>query len=89
MTVNLTFVIEEAGILRFDVSDSEGLISEKIDLTLKYWESRTSYNVWSKPHDYFQNSGAYIFCPADGQLKAEFYTKLMNHTKIDKDTFVF
>lgn len=86
--MKLTDTDREQGVLKFAITDREGLLDEKFEVSIKYWEGRASFNKWHTPHDYFQNSGAYIFCPADGQYAPLPYTKLVNSTKIGNDTFI-
>lgn len=75
------------GILRFNVLNEKLAMNETVDMTLKYWEGKASFNNWNNVN--VQNSGAYIFIPATGQFEALPYTSLIKRTKLSDDTFVF
>ena len=45
--------MEEQGLLKFAVEDAQGQLSEQIEVSLKYWEGRASFNEWEQPHPYF------------------------------------
>lgn len=68
---------QDAGLLYFDLENVESKLNNTLDVSILYWKSNECYNVWqSKPYPEFQNSGDYVFSPADGQKFAYPYTKL-------------
>lgn len=84
--IKLQGVDKENGIVKFKLINQYGLESDEIALQLKYWSSRTGYDLWTDPH--YQNSGAYVFIPLDGQYEAKAYTNVVNYTQAGDDTFV-
>jgi len=53
--VSLTYAgsDKKTGLLRFNMQDSVTGINETLSLSIKYWGSKVSYNIWSKPYEYF------------------------------------
>ena len=84
-TVKFIDIDREAGAMRFNIVDHKKQIDETLEIRLKYWPGKASFDE-NKKH---QNSGAYIFMPELGNFEALPYTSLIQKTKLSNNTFVF
>jgi len=50
MNVEFEVVDKDAGLMQFKIEKFYPSVNESVQVSLKYWESRASFNPWFKPH---------------------------------------